>query len=68
MKKPVEVARTRMTTLDAQRHLAFSDYVKLILGKTDEEKARFREELKHKNAAKALKNQRTFRQLNDKLE
>ena len=42
MNQPVEIAGLRMTTLEAQKRLSFPDYVKAILAKSDEEKARLR--------------------------
>ena len=47
MNQPVEIAGLRMTTLEAQRRLSFPDYVKAILGKSDEEKARLSLERAH---------------------
>ena len=47
MNKPVEFARVKMTTLEAQRCLAHPDYVKFILQKTPEEKARLMKENEH---------------------
>ena len=62
MSQPIEVARVRMTTLEAQRRLSFPDYVKVILGKTDGEKARQRVEREHEMAAKRFENQRLSEQ------
>ena len=58
MQKPVQVAGLRMTTLEAQRNLSFPDYVKSILGKSDEERERLTKEREHKNAASKLESQR----------
>ena len=54
MNKPVEFARVKMTMLEAQRRLANPDFVKAILQKSPEEKARLRQEREHKKAAKML--------------
>ena len=40
--QPLEIAGLRMTTLEAQRSLAYPDYVKAVLGKTGLERARER--------------------------
>ena len=55
MERPVEIAGVRMTTLEAQRRLSFPDYVKAILGKTDEEKAGQRSERAENGSKKARK-------------
>ena len=58
MDQTVEVAGVRMTTLEAQRRLAYPDFVKAIVGKSEEEKARLRAEKDHQLAAKTLEFQR----------
>ena len=54
MNQSVEVAKVRMTALEAQRRLAYPDFVRAILGKSEEEKARLRAEREHHQAAKGL--------------
>ena len=58
MNQLVEFAGVRMTTLEAQNRLAFPDYVKVILGKSDEEKERLRSEREHIKEARKLYHQR----------
>ena len=64
MEQPVEIAGLRMTTLEASRNLAYPDYVKAILAKSDEEKARLRLENEHRIAARKLEQRRKLEVVN----